>query len=178
MYFFLQKFLSISASEEEKKNLGALLAIPHLLNTTTIKQKKKKGKQAAGCSWKPSKAETRDAFIKHVRSDAEICQAIEIRLKTLKVKGVTPQPYVIIVGESLAEIKTIFVIVNASVMYQITNILQAIDTCYKAIWSLNLEYGCDSYAVWYFLQRGLYKMTSKFDRGSTTAESLLTDCNL
>lgn len=152
------------------------MAIPYLLNTTTIKQKKHKSE--SGCTWKPSKAETRDAFIRHVTSDAEIKQSVEQRLKTLKNKGVSPQPYVMVVGESLKDIKTFLVIVNASALYQTTNILQAVDTCYKAIWSLNVEYGCDSYAIWYFLQRGLYKMTSKFDRGSTTAESLLTDCNL
>ncbi|KAI8434488.1 hypothetical protein MSG28_012502, partial [Choristoneura fumiferana] len=82
-------------SKEEDKNLSALLSIPYLLNTTSIKQKKKKPN--TGCTWKPSKAETRDAFITHVKSDAEIGNAIELRLKTLNDKGVSPQPYMIIV---------------------------------------------------------------------------------
>ncbi|KAH9636216.1 hypothetical protein HF086_007168 [Spodoptera exigua] len=55
---------------EEDKNLAAFLAIPHLLNTTPINRKRKQKKPS--CSWKPSKVETRDAFIKHLRSDAEI----------------------------------------------------------------------------------------------------------
>ncbi|KAI8434487.1 hypothetical protein MSG28_012502 [Choristoneura fumiferana] len=88
-------FASVSSSKEEDKNLSALLSIPYLLNTTSIKQKKKKPN--TGCTWKPSKAETRDAFITHVKSDAEIGNAIELRLKTLNDKGVSPQPYMIIV---------------------------------------------------------------------------------
>lgn len=167
----------ISAPKEENKNLAAFLAIPHLLNTTTVKQKKKQKKELS-CSWKPSKAETRDAFIKHLRSDAEIGQFIELRLKTLQNKGATSQPYIIIVGESLQDIKTYLVVVNKFVIYHRVNIMQAVDTCYKAIWALNAEYGIDSNAIWYFIQRGFYKMTSQFDQGSTSAESLLTDCNM
>lgn len=82
-------------------------------------------------------------------------------------------------GESLETIKTYFVVANGSILYERSSIIQAVDhTCYKIVWAFNVEYGVDTYPVWYFIQRALYKMTSKFDKGSTAAESLLTDCNL
>jgi hypothetical protein len=166
----------ISASKEDDKNLAAFLSIPQLMPTTTVKPKNNT-KKGVRCTWKPSKAETRDAFIKHLKSDVEIGQYIEQRLKTLENKGATSQPYVIIVGESLNNINTYLVVVNKLVIYQRDNIVQAVDTCYKAIWALNAEYGIDSNAVWYFIQKGLYRMTS-LDRVPTSAESLLTDCNI
>ncbi|KAF9408398.1 hypothetical protein HW555_011901 [Spodoptera exigua] len=157
-----ESYVFCRAPKEEDKNLAAFLAIPHLLNTTPINRKRKQKKPS--CSWKPSKVETRDAFIKHLRSDAEISQSIELRLKTLENKGATSQPYIIIVGESLNEIKTYLVVVNKSVIYHRVNIIQAVDTCYKAIWALNAEYGSIPYSIWFFIQRGLYKMNSQYDR--------------
>ncbi|CAH0701482.1 unnamed protein product [Spodoptera exigua] len=122
-----QELISVADSpKEEDKNLAAFLAIPHLLNTTPINRKRKQKKPS--CSWKPSKVQTRDAFIKHLRSDAEISQSIELRLKTLENKGATSQPYIIIVGESLNEIKTYLVVVNKLVIYHRVNIIQAVDS--------------------------------------------------
>ncbi|CAH1635704.1 unnamed protein product [Spodoptera littoralis] len=64
-----QELISVADSpKEEDKNLAAFLAIPHLLNTTPINRKRKQ--KQSSCSWKPSKVETRDAFIKRLRSDA------------------------------------------------------------------------------------------------------------
>lgn len=168
---------------EEDQNLAAFLAIPQLLNTSTVKQTQK-GQKGGPSSfrWKPSKVETSDAFIKHLKSDAEINQAIDLRNRSLNNKGATPQPYIIIVGESKKEIKSFLVVANQKMLYHRSNVMQAVDTCYKIIWTLNAVYAIDvyaidSYAIWYFIQRGMYKMTSQFDKGSTSAESLLTDCN-
>lgn len=179
MYRYLSFYYSIiSASNEEDKNLAAFLAIPQLLNTSTVKQTQKRQKGGpSSCRWKPSKVETSDAFIKHLKSDAEINQAIDLRNRSLKNKGATPQPYIIIVGESKKEIKSFLVVANQKILYHRSNVMQAVDTCYKIIWALNASYAIDSYAIWYFIQRGMYKMTSQFDKGSTSAESLLTDCN-
>lgn len=148
-----------------------------MLNTASVQQKKKRSLQA-GQTWKPSKAEVREGFIKHVKSSAEISQVIELRLATLRKKGSPSQPYIIIVGESLEKINTFLIVANRSIIYETQSIMHAVDSCYKIVWALNLEYGIDTYPVWFFIQKALYKMTSAFDKGSTATESLLTDCNI
>ena len=157
--------------------MAGFLTIPFLLNTAAVRHKKKRSSDA-GQSWKPSKVEAREGFIKHVKSSAEIRQAIELRLGTLHTKGVPSQPYIIVVGESLEQINSYLVVANRSVIYERLSIMHTVDTCYKITWALNAEYGIDTYPVWYFIQKAIYKMSSAFDKGSTATESLLTDCNI
>ncbi|XP_063383814.1 uncharacterized protein LOC134670069 [Cydia fagiglandana] len=175
---FLHDLVALTnSSNEENTNIAGFLTIPLLLNTAAVRQKKKRGSSASQ-SWKPSKVEVREGFIKHVKSSAEISQTIELRITALQKIGLPSQPYVIVVGESFEKIDTFLVVANRSVMYERQSIMHAIDTCYKVTWALNAEYSIDTYPVWYFIQKGIYKMSSEYDKGSTAAESLLTDCNV
>lgn len=149
------------------------MAIPLLLRSSVSFSGKRKTSKA----WKPTKVEARDAFITHIRNN-EIKETIHRRKQKLMDKGFSLQPFCMIVGPSLTEITTFLIVVNDCAVYERTNILAAVDTCFKAIWALNAEYSFDSYATWYFIQRGLYKITSQFDKGSTAAESLLSDCRI
>lgn len=151
------------------------MAIPLLLRSTVSQSNKRRTCKA---SWKPTKVESCDAFITHIRSNTEIQETIQRRKQKLMDKGFSSQPFCMIVGPSLTEITTFFAVVNNHAVYEITNILGAVDTCFKAIWALNAEYSFDSNATWFFIQRGLYKLTSPFDKGSTAAESLLSDCKV
>lgn len=128
------RFTSIfSASNEEISNLAGFLATPHLLNTSTVRQKKKKKTSDERESWKPSKVEAREGFIKHIKADTEISQAVEHRLALLQKKGVPSQPYIMVVGESLDKINTYLIIVNKFVIYERLSVMHAIDTCYKML---------------------------------------------
>ncbi|KAL4709998.1 hypothetical protein ACJJTC_015976 [Scirpophaga incertulas] len=173
----------MKSNDEECKNLAGFLAIAHLLSFSAItfsgkKKAKKNEKKESPLKWKPSKIEARDSFIKHVKCDVEIKEAVEKRYETVKRREIPPQPFIIIVGENLNNIKSFFVVPNQFVFYERSNIIQAVDTCYKIFWALNAEYSIEAYPIWYFIQKGLYKMSSKWDKGSTSVESLITDCNL
>lgn len=176
-----------SATDEELTNLGAILSLPELITPNVVllpAQEATAGPSApkkaknSNRRWKPSKAEAREAFVTHIKDDSYLKVTLLRRHETLTQKGLTPQPYIAIVGSSLSTIKSYLVIVNPNTFYKRQNILDSIDTCFKIIWALNAEYSSDSYAVWYFIQKSFYKLSSPHDKGSTSAESLMTDCNL
>lgn len=183
----------ISDSTEENGNLAAILSLPELINPSIIvlpanaaasssskcdtptPTKKKKVKDN---KWKPSKAESREAFVTHVQDDSYLELVITKRHQKMIEKGFTPQPYIVIVGSNLFSIKSYFVVINSNTFYNCPNILASVDTCFKITWSLNLEYSPSSYGPWFFVQKGLFKLSSPYDKGSTSVESLMTDCSL
>lgn len=170
----------------------AFLTLPELLSANVIRlnklaknesasvspAKKKKAGNLLSDRWRPTKAEVREAFISHAVDDSYIKVTVEKRQRVICEKGLTPQPYVLMVGPNLSKIKSYFVVINQNIIYYSPHILNAVDTCFKIIWALNLEYAADSYGPWYFIQKGFYKLHSSYDKGSTSVESLLTDCNL
>lgn len=138
----------------------------------------KKVKGSSNRRWKPSKAESKEAFVIHIKDDSCLQVTLQQRHKTVTQRGLTPQPYIAIVGPTLSTIKSYLVIVNPNTFYNLHNILESIDTCFKIIWALNAEYPLDCYGPWYFIQKSFYKLSSPHDKGSTSAESLMTDCNI
>lgn len=126
--------------------------------------------------WKPTKIEQRDSFITHIRDDSYLRLTIDQRRSNYLKRGLTLPPFIVIVGPTLSDIKSYFVVLNTDVFYSRKNIVSAVDSCFKSIWALNLEYSSECYGVWYFIQKGFFKLTSAHDKGSTSVESLLTDC--
>lgn len=170
-------------TNEEHRNLAAILSLPGLISPSVValpcqstssssinppSAKRKKGKDKR---WKPTKAESREAFVTHVHDDSYIKIVINKRHQNITEKGFTPQPYIAMVGANLYNIKSYFIVVNPNIFYDCPNILAAIDSCFKITWALNLEYSPSTYGSWFFLQKGLYKLDSPFDKGSTSVES-------
>lgn len=77
--------------------------------------------------------------------------------------NLTIQPYIIVVGPTLAEILTVFVSVD-KVLYNVTSIFKAIDTCFKIFHVLNVEYPVAAHHIWVLIQRELYNFTTKYDK--------------
>lgn len=152
------------------------MALPHLIPTNIIRHSSKKKKTEKGRNWKPTKVEARDSFIAHIRDDSDLRSSINHRHSSYSERGLTLQPYIVMVGPTLSDIKSYFVVLKTDAFYSMTNILSAVDSCFKSIWALNLEYSAECYGVWYFIQKGFFKLSSPHDKGSTSAESLLTDC--
>ena len=98
-----------------------------------------KGKKAK-LQWRPSKVKMRDGFITHVLSSAEVQNTIISRRRDKLVGlGQTLQPFVLIVGSSLKEISSYFVIVD-NTFYHLNSIISFIDCCFKIIITLNSKY--------------------------------------
>ncbi|XP_055920443.1 uncharacterized protein LOC129952043 isoform X1 [Eupeodes corollae] len=168
----VQNLLSLEKTSEDSSNLGALLSIPSLLSVNTFKLK-----GATKKVWRPSKAEVREAFITHVKTDAEICEAVSARKHRLEEYNLTLQPFIIAVGESLNSVKSYFVIVNDH-RYFIPTIVEAVDACIKIIFTLNAKYPEECSCTWMFIQNGFYKIKTRYDKTSTATNTLLSELGM
>lgn len=135
--------------------------------------------------FRPSKLESLQGFITHIKSPTELEASITLRREKMVRLGYSVQPYIIIIGASIAEIHTIFIIVNdvkyspmSYVSYNSTSIMHAVDTCFKILFALNAEYPIESANVWHFIQKALYKLTTKYDKVYTAVNALMSDLGI
>jgi len=91
----------------------------------------------------------------------------------MKQLGLTVQPYIIVVGETLENIKTFFVCVD-SILYEVPSTLKALDICFKAFHVLDAEYPSASEHIWQLIQVGLYNFSTKYDKKIPYIMEILT----
>lgn len=148
--------------------MAALLLIPHLIGATHIKKKK--------CST----AEVRDSFILQIDDATQLKEARKKVRDKHKDLHMTVQPYIIVAG-SFENITNRYIIVN-DITYELPTITRAVDTCFKIIWALYLEYPSACLPVWQFLQRAIYKIPVKAidprEKIPASVFGLLSDCGL
>lgn len=77
--------------------------------------------------------------------------------------NLTVQPYIIVVGLTLAELSSFFISLD-EILYSIPSAFQAIDTCFKIFHVLNAAYPVASEHIWLLIQRELYQITMKYDK--------------
>lgn len=73
------------------------------------------------------------------------------------VKKITVQPYIIVEGPSLKEIRNVYVVMN-KIKYHHQSLLQALDICFKCFHVFNVEYPPPSEHIWIIIARGIYKL--------------------
>lgn len=158
---------------------AAFMCLAFLMTTSTIRKPKAK-KQ-----WRPSRLETLQGFITHVKSTADLEATITLRKEKMASLGYSVQPYIVIIGPSIATIHTRYIVINnvkysstSDIRYESTSIIVAVDTCFKILFALNAEYPSESSNIWYFIQKGLYKLTTKYDKVYTSVNSLMTDLGI
>lgn len=160
-------------------NTAAFMSLAFLMSTSTIRKVKVK-KQ-----WRPSKLESLQGFITHIKSPADLEATITLRKEKMASLGYTVQPYIIIIGTSIAEIHTRYIVINnvkysstSDIRYESTSIIHAVDSCFKILFALNAVYPAESSNIWYFIQKGLYKLSTRYDKVYTSVNSLLTDLGI
>lgn len=86
----------------------------------------------------------------------------------------TFQPYIIVVGSQFTAVETIYIIID-DVMYNMENILKAVDILYKVFQVLNVKYptGCEQ--VWLFIQKYVYGRTTKWDKNDKSVMNLIDE---
>lgn len=80
-------------------------------------------------------------------------------------------------GSSLKETSSYFVIVD-NTFYRLNSIISSIDFCVKTIITLNAKYASESEAIWYFIQKGLYKLHTPLDKNFTAVNAFLSDVGI
>jgi len=167
---FIKDFIIISENEESSL-VAAFLVLLFLFSPVTIKKKKGRG------NWRPSKSEIRDGFILHLRSQAELQESITRRKQKYERLAFTLQPLIIIIGPTISDIAQYFVLVDDT-YYLVNFIITAVDYCFKIIHAFHAEYPVVSKPVWYFIQRGCYKLKTSWDTEYVTVNSLMTDLDI
>lgn len=153
--------------DPETSNLAVFLLIPHLLGPVYIKKKKR------------SAVELRQNFILHIEEERQLQEQQQKRQEKYLDLGLTIQPYIIVAGP-LKKITSRYVVVD-NIVYEMPNIIKTVDTCFKIIWALNLEYPIECLPIWQFLQRVIYTFSEKAvpkDKVSTSVLGLISDCGI
>ncbi|XP_061728281.1 uncharacterized protein LOC133533331 [Cydia pomonella] len=168
----LELLLSLEQGSEDTSNIACFLLIPSLLAVTSVRLRNTSKK-----IWRPSKAESTAGFILHVRCDSEIRNAVKTKQNKFQELGLTVQPFIIIVGESLEKIKTYFIVIN-EIYYTVSSILTAVSLCFKITWVVNAQYPVECHSTWMFIQAAFFKFRTKFDSNSTSALTLLGELGI
>ncbi|XP_073944576.1 uncharacterized protein [Choristoneura fumiferana] len=151
----------------ETSNLALLLLLPHMVGPVHLKRKR------------ISAAEVRQSFISHIEEPTKILEERQKRQARYQTMGLTVQPYMIVAGP-LKKIIAHHIVVD-DIIYDLPTISKTVDTCFKIIWALNLEYPSECLPVWQFLERAIYKFpanTISKTKLSGSVQSLLNDCGL
>lgn len=84
----------------------------------------------------------------------------------------TVQPYIIAVGSQFTAIETFYIIID-DVMYNIENVLKAVDVLYKIFQVLNVKYPPSCEQVWLFIHKYVYGRTTNWDKNDKSVMNLI-----
>lgn len=93
------------------------------------------------------------------------------RSAKLGAMGLTLQPSIVVVGESLCAITAIYVCIN-DVMFLLPDIVKALDVCFKAFFVLNAQYPKESEQIWFVIQAAFYGIQTSHDKKTSSLVSV------
>ncbi|KAL0110647.1 hypothetical protein PUN28_013912 [Cardiocondyla obscurior] len=108
--------------------------------------------------WKPSIAETRDGLFLQVKVPGDIETSKLEKRKFLYKKGLTVQPYIVVVGPTLTNIYAFYVIIKDK-NYQTNTLFDAIKFCFQTYFVFDLKYPTECQHLWYLMQWELFNVT-------------------
>lgn len=112
--------------------------------------------------WKPSVAEAREGLFFHVKTPGDIEKSKKEQIDRKYSKGLTVQPYLIILGQNLSNVSKSYVVLN-NVTYECSSVLDALNFCYQAYQVLDALYPFECRHIWSLIQWNIYKYRSKRD---------------
>ncbi|KAJ1526452.1 hypothetical protein ONE63_009586 [Megalurothrips usitatus] len=148
-------------TDECIKQTRILLSLSKLFQPITIATKLADGSNNKDGlkNWRPSRAEMRDSFLLHVKSEADLKSVLEARRKKLGDFNLTCQPIAVIVGSAVDDIEKCHVVVD-DYKYTLETPLKAIDIVFKIYHALHAVYPPESEPLWLFLQLAVYKFST------------------
>lgn len=113
--------------------------------------------------WKPSISEARDGLFLQVKIPGDIEKAKKEKIDFMYKKGLTVQPYIIVVGPNLSNIHAFYVIIDSK-NYQLATLLDALKFCFQTYFILDVKYTPESEHLWFLLQWELFNIISEKDK--------------
>ncbi|XP_050060631.1 uncharacterized protein LOC114127207 isoform X2 [Aphis gossypii] len=152
-------------------DLASLLLLPFMFQPTNVVLKNKK-------THRPSKIEQSRAFITHIVCANELKTLHQQKKDRALFLGLTVQPYVVVIGDidGLDPIHAYTIIDNTQ--YLLETPIKAVDVCFKAFHSLNLEYPIESNQVWCFIEHYFYNIVNPIKgKQFLSIQTLVKDLN-
>lgn len=84
-------------------------------------------------------------------------------MKKSRKRKMKVQPYIIIEGPSLIDIKNCYVVI-ADLRYHCNNAREAFDYCFKIYFVANAQYPPQAEHLFQLIQRGIYYIETKLDK--------------
>ncbi|CAH1176704.1 unnamed protein product [Phaedon cochleariae] len=141
---------------EEDVNENCKLAV-HLLNIAKLVPPKGRKSIGKGKFWKFTVQECTDSIICHAKNPSDIPEIVEVQKKSALAKSVMVQPYLIVEGHDVRDIKNIYIVID-SVRYHFASLTKAFDVCFKAFHVFNAEYPPQSEHIWQLIAHIIYKL--------------------
>ncbi|XP_070525972.1 uncharacterized protein [Cardiocondyla obscurior] len=136
-----------SNSSKDTKVAASLMLLAHLFPSKKIIRHNKQ-------FYKPSIADAKESIIKRIHT----CGDVTINQESLKKKAeelnITVQPYILIVGTTLDDIRNHFISID-DVLYSVNFTLEAVDLCFKVFQVFHMNYPIFSEHLWIIIQRDL-----------------------
>ncbi|XP_032680381.1 uncharacterized protein LOC116848416 isoform X2 [Odontomachus brunneus] len=126
----------------------------------------------SGEKLKANISEAWNAFMLHANVPGDLIPAIDRRQKVAKKLKKRVQPFVAIVGPSVKEFTSCYVVID-NIKYKFDSIVKAFDVCFKAIHSLNTEYSYEAKEAWLFVQQALYGIYTSYDKKNSAVAALV-----
>lgn len=169
-------FLFCLVNREEIESYGAFCILPYLLQAHTVCTSGKSGKEKTKKNvWRPSRSESKDAFITEIAGTLDVQKCISDRKAKLQTLGLQLQPLVVCVKQDTGND---YLVVIDKIHYSFKSICEAVDCCFKCIHALNAKYPHEAAALWNFIQRGFYKLTTPWDQRFVSVSTLFSDLGL
>ncbi|KAL1397758.1 hypothetical protein pipiens_009506 [Culex pipiens pipiens] len=138
------------ALSDDARDCITIILLVYLLPTlsVTLNQEGKK-------RWKPSFAESKEAFLVHVTSQAGIETGVDRYRNRCKLNGWPAQPLMIVVGSKLTEITDYLVYLGGS-CYRFSTFLKSLEVCYKLFKIYKLSFPAESSGPWALIGHSLF----------------------
>jgi len=96
----------------------------------------------------------------------------EKRRKCMEKLGLTVQPFIIVVGATYCEIDSAYVCID-KILYKVPSVFKALEVCFQSFHVLNALYPPECEHLWLLLQRGFFKVSTKWDKMTPYVMELL-----
>lgn len=88
--------------------------------------------------------------------------------------GLQLQPYMIFVETGDGQVVSFYVVIN-KFFYKVESALKAVDICFKSFFAFHLNYTKESEQIWFFIQKYMYNIETKYDNNLQFVNSMIND---
>lgn len=133
-------------------------------------------KEARRKFWKPTISDSQNAQIMHIKTIGELEKMVENMKAKYKKMNLKIQPFVIVIGETIYDLKLFYAYVNNS-YYKFNSFLKTVDFCFKLFQVFNFQYAKECQLVWLFIQKHFFNINTAYDENSPIIATVVSSLN-